>query len=34
MTGSVAAPTQIRKSPDPANKIVSAARVEFSSEFC
>ena len=33
MTGSVAAPTQMRNSPDPANKIVSA-RVEFSSEFC
>lgn len=32
MTGSVAAPTQIKNSPDPANKIVSA-RV-LSSEFC
>ena len=32
MTGNVVAPTQIRKSPDPANKIVSAK--VLSSEFC
>ena len=32
MTGNVAAPTQMRNSPDPANKIVSAGML--SSEFC